>query len=46
MHLIHVFYCENFGVISVIFIHKLKNKNSGTGFQERSIPVKFTMSFQ
>ena len=40
MHIIHVFSCQNSGVIPVIFIHKLKNKNSGVRFQERSIPVK------
>ena len=41
MHRNHVFSCENFSVIPVIFIHKLKNKNSGVRFQERSIPVKY-----
>ena len=51
MHIIHLFSCENSGVIPVIFILKLKNKNSGARFreslhqnsaflQERSIPVK------
>ena len=46
MHIIHIFSCENSGVIPVIFICKLKNKNSGVRFQERTIPVKFEISFQ
>ena len=40
MNIIHVFSCKNSGVIQVIFLHKLKNKNSGVRFQERGIPVK------
>ena len=32
-------------VIPVIFIHKLKNKNSGIQFQERSIQIKLETSF-
>ena len=46
MHIIRVFSFENYGVIPVIFFHKLKNKNSGVHFQERRISVKFKMSFQ
>ena len=40
MHTIHVFYCENSGVLPVILIHRLKNKKIGIRFQGRSIPVK------
>ena len=46
MRIINVFFCENIIVIPVIFIHRLKIKNSGLCFQERSIPVKFQMSFE
>ena len=42
MYIINVFSCENSGVSPVIFIHELKNKNSGVRCQEHSIPVKFS----
>ena len=32
MHIIHLFSCEKSGIILVIFIHELKNKNSGARF--------------
>ena len=41
-----VFCCVNSSVIPVIFIHKLKNQNSGVRFQDRSIPVKFKILVQ
>ena len=44
MHIIHIaFRCENSGLISVIFIHKLKNKYYGVRFRECSISVKFNV---
>ena len=46
MHLIHVFSCKISGVILVLCIYKLKNKNSGVCFQKRSISVKLKMSIQ
>ena len=44
MRIIHVCSCKNYGVIPLIFTHRLKNKNSD---MECTIPVvEFQMSFQ
>ena len=40
LHIIHLFSCENFSVLPVIFIHKVKNKNFTVRFQQLNIPVK------
>ena len=42
-NIIYVFFCKNFSVISVIFTQKLKKNNSAVRFQERIIPVKYSV---